>query len=362
MEAAHLRYQIHNDEATGEAEQAEKERPGGSEEQQEEPREREEHASHTPPESQANAQVQRGELQCGEAQCGEASTSTSASTKHADPPPTVVSVSCTVRAPDVDCIICYEQLATAPTSSLHCGHLFHKTCIDEWIEKDGRCPICRHQEREVARARPGDPADRDASLTAEQLELGRPDDEEPRPAHPWQLAALVISSHRLMALSAIEGLLSVVVMAYSNDVFFPLLMLTTAFVLFYGASQFQIRLVALARPLLMMNAVLHLMLMMRILHTQNVRAVAADNVLISMAIVAFLELTLLRKATAYVMFIRAFSDSELARLRLARGTRFEWKHRAALMLLTAVIFLPVVLQRMCSLHDQVHEGMCGNAH
>ena len=26
---------------------------------------------------------------------------------------------------------------------LNCGHIYHKDCIDVWIEKNTKCPLCR---------------------------------------------------------------------------------------------------------------------------------------------------------------------------------------------------------------------------
>ncbi|MDR3550582.1 MAG: RING finger domain-containing protein [Candidatus Babeliales bacterium] len=51
------------------------------------------------------------------------------------------------------CVICYEVLHTEskPIKTLDCqsrnpqalDHTFHTACIDEWLERDPRCPVCR---------------------------------------------------------------------------------------------------------------------------------------------------------------------------------------------------------------------------
>ena len=41
-----------------------------------------------------------------------------------------------------ECAICMESL---PNLQLPChsSHIFHKTCIDHWMEKNASCPLCR---------------------------------------------------------------------------------------------------------------------------------------------------------------------------------------------------------------------------
>ena len=43
-----------------------------------------------------------------------------------------------------ECPVCYEQLDTSDTP-VTCGHIFHKLCIDKWLEHYSTCPYCRHQ-------------------------------------------------------------------------------------------------------------------------------------------------------------------------------------------------------------------------
>jgi RING finger/CHY zinc finger protein 1 len=43
-----------------------------------------------------------------------------------------------------NCPICYEDLSssTIPSSTLKCGHLMHRTCLNEYLEHDYICPLC----------------------------------------------------------------------------------------------------------------------------------------------------------------------------------------------------------------------------
>lgn len=40
-----------------------------------------------------------------------------------------------------DCAICWDEMETA--RKLPCGHLFHNSCLQSWLEQDTSCPICR---------------------------------------------------------------------------------------------------------------------------------------------------------------------------------------------------------------------------
>ena len=44
-----------------------------------------------------------------------------------------------------ECSVCLNPVrCTRLTKSLPCGHMFHGTCIDKWIESGGdTCPMCR---------------------------------------------------------------------------------------------------------------------------------------------------------------------------------------------------------------------------
>ncbi|BDA50972.1 probable ERAD-associated E3 ubiquitin-protein ligase HRD1B [Coccomyxa sp. Obi] len=44
---------------------------------------------------------------------------------------------------DRECAICQEDMAQTKVLSLPCGHLFHKECVKEWLQRKATCPTCR---------------------------------------------------------------------------------------------------------------------------------------------------------------------------------------------------------------------------
>jgi hypothetical protein len=43
------------------------------------------------------------------------------------------------------CIICCEDICNSQiVRKINCGHKFHYKCIDEWLETNTKCPICRY--------------------------------------------------------------------------------------------------------------------------------------------------------------------------------------------------------------------------
>lgn len=43
-----------------------------------------------------------------------------------------------------ECCVCLDRLGSGSViCKLHCGHIFHENCVKQWINSDGRCPICR---------------------------------------------------------------------------------------------------------------------------------------------------------------------------------------------------------------------------
>lgn len=53
-----------------------------------------------------------------------------------------------VRVSDMQCSICQENVTSA-TRIRHCGHCFHSECIREWFTMNTRCPMCRHDIRDL---------------------------------------------------------------------------------------------------------------------------------------------------------------------------------------------------------------------
>ena len=48
---------------------------------------------------------------------------------------------CTVCLTD---FIIGDEVRTLPCCKPHSGHMFHKTCIDEWLPRSKNCPLCKH--------------------------------------------------------------------------------------------------------------------------------------------------------------------------------------------------------------------------
>ncbi|GBM58464.1 hypothetical protein AVEN_226409-1 [Araneus ventricosus] len=42
-----------------------------------------------------------------------------------------------------NCSICLDSSRWKTMKSLPCRHEFHKVCIDKWLNRNGRCPLCR---------------------------------------------------------------------------------------------------------------------------------------------------------------------------------------------------------------------------
>ena len=53
---------------------------------------------------------------------------------------------------ETTCSICQESVNCA-TRIRHCGHCFHEACIREWFTQNPRCPMCRHDIRDLQSSR-----------------------------------------------------------------------------------------------------------------------------------------------------------------------------------------------------------------
>lgn len=53
---------------------------------------------------------------------------------------------------DETCAVCQENM-TCATRIRHCGHCFHMQCLQEWLTMSSRCPVCRHDVRDLHPAR-----------------------------------------------------------------------------------------------------------------------------------------------------------------------------------------------------------------
>lgn len=50
---------------------------------------------------------------------------------------------------DTRCSICQEDITGAHLRIRHCSHCFHNTCIQQWFTMNPRCPVCRHDIRDL---------------------------------------------------------------------------------------------------------------------------------------------------------------------------------------------------------------------
>lgn len=47
------------------------------------------------------------------------------------------------------CSICQDAISSGGTQIRHCGHAYHRDCIVNWFGMSVRCPVCRHDIRQV---------------------------------------------------------------------------------------------------------------------------------------------------------------------------------------------------------------------
>ena len=70
------------------------------------------------------------------------------------PTPAQITIATEVLHPETeqDCAICQDTIAVTQDCRkiLHCGHWFHKDCIDPWFQQNVQCPICRYDIREYS--------------------------------------------------------------------------------------------------------------------------------------------------------------------------------------------------------------------
>jgi len=60
---------------------------------------------------------------------------------------TLSAAQCNPRSPSFDCVICYSEIDVRNRRGYMlapCDHLFHRACLEQWMEVKMECPICRH--------------------------------------------------------------------------------------------------------------------------------------------------------------------------------------------------------------------------
>ena len=62
-----------------------------------------------------------------------------------------------------NCAICQDAITTNGVRLVFCRHAFHRSCVLEWFGMSVRCPVCRHDIREVGPATQTSPASSETS-------------------------------------------------------------------------------------------------------------------------------------------------------------------------------------------------------
>jgi hypothetical protein len=57
-----------------------------------------------------------------------------------------------IESSTTNCAICQESISSGGARIRHCGHVFHRSCIVNWLGMSVRCPVCRHDIRQEGRA------------------------------------------------------------------------------------------------------------------------------------------------------------------------------------------------------------------
>ena len=271
-----------------------------------------------------------------------------------------------LAVPDDECVICFAELDSAEQQRrLECGHVFHTSCVGEWIAKDGRCPVCRHvidalvANRAQVLALPPSHGPSLSELGSSHLgELGLPGRPSTLRGDPLHIADAILLqlSRRLMVFATVEAALSVLVMSYiPDDLLSPALMLLSACVTFSGANNFSLRAVAICRPVLGLNIIYHLYLIARIVHRNDGPSffdqapASAKTVLLSLGCVVVMELLALKKAGLFYLKLRLRSPIELERLRAFRRAQVGCVQRFIVVVAFLLICAPVCKRYICSL-------------
>jgi hypothetical protein len=58
-----------------------------------------------------------------------------------------------IPATQMQCAICQDTILNTGSRIRQCGHTYHPECLTSWLSMSVRCPVCRHDIREVAPAR-----------------------------------------------------------------------------------------------------------------------------------------------------------------------------------------------------------------
>lgn len=142
-------------------------------------------------------------------------------------------------------------------------------------------------------------------------------------------------------------------MSYVADLISPALMILASAVTFLGASHYLAKSIGAARPLLSINALYHIYLMARIVHSQQGVHFFSDDygaartILLSLGCVTIMEVAALKKAALFHARILAAPEAELRMLRTSRRANVGWAQRLIVLVMFILICAPVVARYVC---------------
>ena len=87
---------------------------------------------------------------------------------------------------EVECAVCTEVIKEgAKVYKLPCKHVFHKECIDKWLEEHKNCPNCRADLTKGLQDKSGKPLSANQSRASRPIARSRPQPVRP-PTLPVQ--------------------------------------------------------------------------------------------------------------------------------------------------------------------------------
>ena len=49
---------------------------------------------------------------------------------------------CVICHSNINCNSVYSNVFTNEVEKTHCGHTFHTACLQNWLSKNRKCPLC----------------------------------------------------------------------------------------------------------------------------------------------------------------------------------------------------------------------------
>jgi len=137
-------------------------------------------------------------------------------------------------------------------------------------------------------------------------------------------------------------------MSYVADLLSPALMLLAAAVTFLGASNYHVKVIHAARPVLAINAVYHVYLMARIIHSPQGTPFFSDQygsartIILSLGCVTIMEVATFKKAAYFHQRLLLTAQTDLLALRNSRHSQVGWAQRLIVLVMFVLICAPVI--------------------